>query len=321
MSQDLTTKLVALNQAFEDDVAKIVNIITTAIGIISMIGCLYTIVATLTIRVTQNNLGKTIVYASLMEIICSIPALMNFFNHTNNMSYQAQGFMIGFGRSGSIFWLCCIAHSVYLSVIRNDMGMIGFYMKRYQILSVPVAVSSGLTSLFSEFYQPDTRFSICSHLMDGDGFDVSELLTLTVPVLIGIFFCSYCCIAAMRNLRMRQGETYKKLLLYPIFLMISNLPLAILDLYLQITSSSDVPMIMLLIGNVLFYFQGIFVALSSGLLENAKNCRRKPSEYSTAGSHSVVSVDTELSTKQVSESRNRDMTALTTSISDVPQSF
>lgn len=263
MVENLATELVVLNGEIGPQNIRTIGIVSSVFGTISTLGCLFTMITTIRSNKSQHALGKMVILASLMEILCSFSSMLNFLPNIKESNCQIQGFMIGFGRGGAIFWYCCFAHSLNVCVGRNDVQAIGTFMKRYIFFSFPIATLLGYFSI--GVYKIKQVYPICAHCNTLGSLELGEMLTYLLPSLLGVAVCLYYHISTIRKLIQFEGANYSELLLYPLVLIICNFPVAVIELYAQLSSASEIPWLLTLGENVLFYSQGLLNALISGL--------------------------------------------------------
>lgn len=245
----------------QEDIYEVVMII---INLLSILGCCFNLVLTVSLKISENPLGKMVVALSLMDLIANSISLLMGLNISTELWCHVIGFMQAFGFGGSIFWSCFFAHAYYVMHKKQDNKIINSYLTMYMIISTCLSIGLGIFSVSISFISLDLDEKRCVHDPNLEFFDWKSVIMLVVPSVGSVAFCLGCYLVARSKYKNSESASIKGVLIYPLILAICYFPLALQELYIQITSKSS-PFWIDLSVSVLLYSQGFLNAFAYGL--------------------------------------------------------
>ena len=175
-----------------------------------------------------------------------------------------------FGWNGAIIWPCCIAHCLLLTLKRLDETIPDQFFLRYLIISI---ISPALWTAIG------LALSLIQ-VKSNPTFDLNIISYLTPP-LLGSLFCFICYFLVVRQLRRFRAGNFFEMLLYPLILILCNLPYSLIFLRVLILEQYDRPWWVQLF-EVLFNLQGLLNAFAYGLSKRIRtgykekcNCKKR----------------------------------------------
>lgn len=220
-------------------------------AVLSILGCLFNLGATLYLKLHQNVLGKMVINLSINDFLFTLSFTIMFFNSDPLLS-KIAGVIFAITWSGSTAWVCCFAHALYISLGAGEYTLEKYLFKRYSIftilMSIAVCVGMSIFNFTSEgVEEATTMFLICG------------LVILSISFL----FCAVCYIMVLKKLRENGMQTHLELLLYPFFLIICETPLVFLEIRLMKNYELSATLITFTV--ICFLSRGFFNALAYGL--------------------------------------------------------
>lgn len=236
------------------------------ISILSVIGSLFNILTIGLLQVSTIALKKMVIFRAIFDIIFSLNAFMGPIRALNAVECQIRGFLWTVGSAGSIFWTCCFAHSLYASVKKLDGTVPELYFRRYWIISCSLALAWGAFAVFINYFQIIGESRICHHNPFSADLKLYQVLIIQFPVYFGILYSIGCYASVMRKLVKYNSGIHIELLLYPLILIICNLPIVMRRLIIALTfKEGEVsPHWVAIIGIALLHSQGILNAVVYG---------------------------------------------------------
>ena len=99
-----------------------------AVDVLSILGCLFTFITTFAFGSFESMFVKMVLALLSMDLIAnSIGLLLLPIQIQNVLFCHIAAFFSRFGYGGSIFWICCFAHSVYISVKDAGLDLSSFF--------------------------------------------------------------------------------------------------------------------------------------------------------------------------------------------------
>ena len=235
------------------------------IATLSILGCLFNIIVTLLLKLHHNVLGRMMIYLSAND------ALFTFCFAYSSTQIDYPLFMNGFIialYAGSVSWITCFAHALYYSVKHGEDYLNNAVLKKYVISSIIVPAIGG------------ALFAIYSLGELGEGWLILPLFSTTMLPIVSMIYCGFCYGFVLRVFRRYQINTHSELLLYPILLLICELPFVITQLHalladqLLLRSIEDTV-------NLILISRGICNSLAYGLSSKLKQgfkvlCKQSP---------------------------------------------
>ena len=262
----------------EDILSPGMMVIFYALILLSILGCIFNLIATFLLKHHRNVLGKMIILLSINDLIFMIAFGVPFLGIWIGNIYRSIIQKITW--SGSVFWVCCFAHALSTSVKVGEECLTNSLLKKYVCSSLIVSVFGSLLVKFGvESLASEERFSLLFYLIVG------------IPSII---YCTACYITVFKRLRKGQGRDHLELLLYPLILIICELGVVIPSLYLifEIENNS---MILYDLTLLCIMSRGIWNPLAYGLSSKIRNgfkalCRRENGQQQKRPSESQFSL-------------------------------
>ena len=234
------------------------------IATLSILGCLFNIIVTLLLKLHHNVLGKMMIYLSANDALFT---LCFAYSHIQITSMFMSGFTVSV-YAGSVSWITRFAHALYYSVKHGEDYLNNAVLKKYVISSIIVPAIGG------------ALFAIYSLGELGEGWLILPLFSTTMLPIVSMIYCGFCYGFVLRVFRRYQINTHSELLLYPILLLICELPFVITQLHalladqLLLRSIEDTV-------NLILISRGICNSLAYGLSSKLKQgfkvlCKQSP---------------------------------------------
>ena len=189
------------------------------IATLSILGCLFNIIVTLLLKLHHNVLGKMMIYLSANDALFT---LCFAYSHIQITSMFMSGFTVSV-YAGSISWITCFAHALYNSVKHGEDYLTNAVLKKYVISSTIVPVIGG--SLFAIYSLGDLE----------DSWLILPFFSTTVIPVASMIYCGFCYRSVLKVFRRYEIHTHSELLLYPILLIICELPFVLVQIYALLT--------------------------------------------------------------------------------------
>lgn len=270
----------------ESDFSSILNIIVT---IISIVGCLSNMTITMFLKISKTGIGKMVIALSLMDLIFSVCSLFITFKANSMIFCNVMSFILCFGWIGSLFWTCCFAHSLFMSMKFGEGDFVinhyfGAYVKTSTVLTIIASLLSAALGYFSV-----NASGGCYHKFVKGEVDISGIFIFLLPLVASILFCGVCYIKVISKLKEVKAKSYNELLLYPLILIVANVPSIIFEIAVKIGGDMAVPPFCWVIAAALLRSQGMLNGLAYGLsrriMEGLKDkcCQKKSSKNKKTG--------------------------------------
>ena len=242
---------------------------STVLITLSIMGCIFNLIATFLLKHHKHVLGKMIIFFSINDFILMALFGPSYLCWLGDFPFSI--FIIRFTWIGSMLWACCFAHALYASAKFGEECLTNSLLKKYIFNSLVLsAVVGSLTEIFPS-----------------DPMTYNWPANLFAIALISCFICcTVCYITALKILRQHQGKIHLELLLYPLIFIICELPFLIISAheFLQDESqSSEASGFFYDMAKLFFLSRGILNSFAYGLSSKIRSgfkmlCRRKNRE-------------------------------------------
>ena len=244
--------------AEQPTIYKISDLLT---AVLSIIGCFSIILICILLRDYKRPLGKMVLSLSLMNLTFNFFGLIREVFMTSEFLCHFASALSMFGIVSSLALTCCFSHALYQATITRHMEVQIAPVKRYIYVSITLGILFagvriiGKTNYIDESQKCAARPDLQNWLL---------ILFRLLPQAIASSYCLICYLIIILSLRKLGTRYYFELLLYPFVLIICYMPLAIMQVYSQL-SEAEIPFVWNIIARTLFGCQGIFNALVYGL--------------------------------------------------------
>ena len=253
---------------------------STVLVALSIMGCIFNLFATFLFKHHKHVLGKMMIFFSINDLILMVlfgPSYLCWLGY-----FPYKYFIMRFTWIGSMLWACCFAHALYISVKFGEECLTNSLLKKY------VCSSLILSAVFASLIQ---IFPI-----DAKTYFWSTKL-FAVVIITCFLCCAVCYIAALKILRHHQGKIHLELLLYPLILLICELPLLTITANSLLTGKPQPSGLFYNMAEQFFLSRGIWNSLSYGLSSKIRNgfkilCRRENRQQQKRPSESQFSLIT-----------------------------
>lgn len=219
-------------------------------GILSGLGCIFNIIITFLLKLHKNVLGKMMIFISAGDAIFTLSLAAPYIGIWGSSSFII--ILSGATWASSIFWICCFAHALYISVKFGEERINNSLLKKYICISITASVIAG--GLFAIFILTGSSSSYRSFYRT----------FMSVVTNSSILYCVVCYISVFKKLRDYGTTVHFELLVYPLLLIICEFPIAALPIYVSLSNQST-PATLLNIGFLCFMSRGIWNSLAYGL--------------------------------------------------------
>lgn len=190
-----------------------------ALAILSIIGCILNIVVTALVRKMYNNpLGKMVIHLSIADISLAISAMVReLTNYSEDMKFSTvfPRTLGSFGNSASMIWTCCFAHCLYSVGREGNEDFLHSLYKIYLKISYGVAFITGISHLF-------TNYVLYYDVHDKVNWLMAVLISS--QIVVSLIVTLYYYISGLRLMHQRGNRLPWSLLIYPLILLVCNLP-------------------------------------------------------------------------------------------------
>mgnify|MGYP000844083298 FL=1 len=235
--------------------------------LLSVSGCIFNIIITLLLGLQRNVLGKMMIFLSVNDLFFHIglrlAAEMGILSPFSDI-------LLGFSWAGSVSWISCFAHALYVSVKFGEELLNNSLLKKHITSSLTVStLGGGVFAIFPLMgYSPEFSF-----------LDYSFMALLAI---LSTIFCGFCYISVLKQLWRYEAKIHLELLLYPLFLIICEFPFVIIQLY-SILSAHLAPSTLRDTAFLCLMSRGLWNSLAYGLSSKIRNgfktlCRKNRRE-------------------------------------------
>ena len=247
----------------------ITEITSNVLIILSILGCSFNLFATFLFKHHKHVLGKMTIFFSINDLILMVlfgPSYLCWLGY-----FPYKYFIMRFTWIGSMLWACCLAHALYTSVKFGEESLTNSLLKKYACSSLILsAVFASLIQIFP---------------IDAKTYFWSTKL-FAVVIITCFLCCAVCYIAALKILRHHQGKIHLELLLYPLILLICELPLLTITVNSSLTGNLQLSGLFYDMAKLFFLSRGILNSFAYGLSSKIRAgfkalCRRGNKEQET----------------------------------------
>ena len=251
----------------------------TIVSILSVLGCIFNIVTTIIFKISKTGLGKMVIALSIMDLIFSSSFLFLELIVENELICQVGSFLWVFGFVGSLSWSCCFAHCLYRTVKSGDSQTQSEFIGWYRTVSIIFSSIIAITAVCMKFWVLEVEAQRCVFATAASHFDLPCLIIFLIPALLSSIFCCVGYMGVVKELYRDRSELYLELLIYPLILIICDIPTEFHCLYIKITGERPADA-STYICQILLRSQGFLNALAFGLSKRIVQqyrelCRRK----------------------------------------------
>lgn len=211
-----------------EDLEASLNFISRVVGTLSLLGCIFNIVATVCLGKSKVILGKMVIILAVFDILNHFPWVFDSFSSTTSLitCEYIGSWLTYFGYASSLFFTTCFAHSLYQSIKIGSIDCINRYFIKYIAVSTIAGITVGSLAVGLQFREytiyPDGH-TLCTN-QHIDKFNWNNLLVIFLPELINIIACMVYYILIIRMLKSLDEKRHWGLLIYPLILVICILP-------------------------------------------------------------------------------------------------
>ena len=274
----------------QEDIQLIAHV-NVAVASISILGCIFNLVLTCTLKNSQYTIVRMVVGLSLMDLLTNITILLQPIPLTSDALCQLESFIRYFSYGSSILWTCCFAHCLYRAITHDNFQINNHYLKCYFLFSTGGGLVSGAAALVFKMRQIVEGVNLCVHINAVGEPDYGNWMINIIPVFISITYCSYCYWRVAKELRSMGSRLHLELVLYPAILIVCTASAISMQLYTQFTPVYSVPFAWDLLTNVLYNAQGALNAIVYGFSKrSALKCKERccPGRFNREASTSVI---------------------------------
>ena len=259
--------------------------VNVAVASISILGCIFNLVLTCTLKNSQYTIVRMVVGLSLMDLLTNVMVIVQIIPISNNFLCQIESFLRYFSYGGSVLWTCCFAHCLYEAINRNNFQIPKGHLKNYFLFSIGGGLVTGIAALAFKMRQIVEKINLCVHLNGVGQPNFGNWIINIIPVFMSIMYCSFCYWSVMKKLRNLGLRLHLELALYPGILIICTSSAIAMEVYTQLSPVYNVPFAWDLVTNILYNAQGALNAVVYGF---SKRTTLKCKEVCCPGSRRSV---------------------------------
>ena len=274
----------------QDDIQFIVRL-NVAVAILSILGCLFNLTLTFTIKNSQYTIVRMVVGLSIMDMLTNLMVIIQPIQLTSDALCQLESFIRYFSYVSSIAWTCCFAHCLYRAITHDNFQVLNRYLKYYFLFSTGCGLAAGIIALVFKMREIVEGVNLCVHINAIGKPDYGNWMINIIPVSMSITYCLFCYCSVMRELRKMGSRLHLELVLYPAILIICTASAISMQLYIQFNPVYSVPFAWDLLTNLLYNAQGALNGIVYGVSKRkALKCKERccPGRFNREASASVI---------------------------------
>lgn len=250
-------------QAAEEQ--RLLNTYASVINSLSICGCVFNIIVTLTFNKSRTYFGKMVIALAIFDIFRHLFWAISILPATTSFFCQAGVWINYFGYASALSFTCSFAHSLYWSISQQSVAELERLFRKYVYTAILAGVIVGSIAVIVEYRKFNPDHQLCLSSSPAEGLYWKDIVVLIIPGAISILLCSLYYTQTMRLLRSLEGGHHLELLVYPLILIIGLMPTLIRKLGedMQLWSQTWFPY--RLMSYILMGSQGFLNALAYGM--------------------------------------------------------
>lgn len=244
---------------------------------LSIFGCIFNLFISIVLKTHRNTVGKMVIGICIADLMLAVATLHTHEPTDSEFFCDSMTVAMQFGFGGSLGLICCFSHALATTMKTQNIEILESYWKSYVLIALSTASFIAVASVLTGYNHIDEHIGLCAHLIELHDFHYSDIVALAIPVSCAIVYCLCCYMAVINEIKRLRGGLHLELLLYPLILIVCDVPYTILGLLNQFKFALSYSSI--LICTILFYTQGFLNAFAYGLSksivsEAKKRCSR-----------------------------------------------
>ena len=124
---------------------------------LSTAGCMFNIIVTIYLKLNTYSLGKMIINLCIHDLFFAWSFTMITASWIENkIILETLGVISIVSWSGSVGWVCCFAHALYLSVVNQEQESLNLVYKKYCIIIGLITIITGVATIIFDVFLDDT---------------------------------------------------------------------------------------------------------------------------------------------------------------------